>query len=56
MLSLSGFCFSPMPLVVAYQQVTQSDFAYALQHPNKCANENFSESYYSIKNIGVAYS
>jgi hypothetical protein len=55
MLSLEGIC-PEMQLAVGYSQINYSDFAFGWQHRYQCTSVDFFGSYFSVSNIGVAYS
>lgn len=55
MLSLPGIC-PLMPLAVGYDQINYTDFAYGWHHSNQCSSVGFLGSYFSVNNVGVAYS
>ena len=55
MLYLGGFC-SGMPLAVGYSRINYTDFANGWQQRKQCTLDGFVGSYFSVNNLGVAYS
>lgn len=55
MLYLGGIC-SGMPLAIGYSRINYTDFAYGWQQRKQCTLDGFVGSYFSVNNLGVAYS